>query len=60
MGKEAGNTTLDSSQIQDNTENEISFEERVAASTVIAKPMCSKKTLSRIRKLIKKGMSING
>ena len=56
MGKEKNNSTLDSSQIQDALESEIPYEERVAACTEIAKPMSSKKTLSRIRKLIKKGM----
>ena len=35
--------------------SEDSYEKRVALCTEIAKPMASKKTLTRIRKLIQKG-----
>lgn len=45
----------DMSIMEENAEEELSYEDRVLRCTEIAKPMSSKKTLGRIKKLIKKG-----
>lgn len=44
---------------EEGQQEELSYEEKVARASIIAKPMASKKLSKKVFKLIKKGKSFN-